>query len=109
MQMPADLRQVAHPCQEAIIEVPRVRAGKADALDAGDVVDGLEEAGEVARRLVRRLVVVDDLAEQLYFLVAAGRRVADFREDVGLWTHALVAARVRHHAEAAEFVAALDD
>src|SRR4030095_16927990 len=37
------------------------------------------------------------------------RRVADFRQDVGLGAHALVAARVRHYAEAAELIAALDD
>ena len=42
-----------------------MRAGEADALDAGDVVNRLEQPGEVAAGIVRRLVVVHDLPEQL--------------------------------------------
>ena len=59
--------------------------------------------------IVRRVVVVDDLPEQLHFAVAAGGRLAHLGQDVGLRAHPLVAARVRHDAEAAELVAALDD
>ena len=87
----------------------RVRAGEADPLDARHLVHLLEQAREVAGRVVWRLVVIDDLAEELDLAVSAGGRVADFGEDFGGRTHALVPAGVRHHAEGAELVAALDD
>ena len=90
-------------------DVPRMRAGEPDTLDAVDVVHRLEQAGEIAARVVRRLVVVHDLAEQLHFASAVRRGLADLRQDVGLRPHALVAARVRDDAEAAELVAAFDD
>ena len=45
--------------------------GKPDALDAVHVVYRFEEAREVARGVVGRLVVVDDLAEQLDFPASA--------------------------------------
>ena len=87
----------------------RMRAGEPDALDPGHVVDCLEQAGKVAARIVGRVVVIHDLSEQLHFLVTMRRRLRDFGNDVGLRAHPLVAARVRHDAEAAELVAAFDD
>ena len=107
--MTADLRQPRHRGQEAIVEVPRMGAREADPLDAVDVVDRFEQPGEVARRLVGRLVVVHDLTEQLHFLAAGRGELAHLGQDVGPGTHPLVAARVRHHAEAAELVAPFDD
>ena len=59
--------------------------------------------------IVRRLVVIDDLPEQLDFLVPFGGRLHHLVDDVALGAHPLVAARVRHHAERAELVAAFDD
>ena len=53
--------------------------------------------------------MVHDLPEELYLASAARNDVMDLGEDIRLRPHPLVAARVRHHAEAAEFVAALDD
>ena len=59
--------------------------------------------------VVGRLVVVDDLPEQLDFPGAGVHRVPRLGDDVGRRAHALVAARVRHDAERAELVAAFDD
>ena len=89
--------------------VARVRAGEADPLQPVDVVEALEERREVARRVVRRLVVIDDLPEQLDFPRPGVRRLPRVGEDVGDRPHPLVAARVRHDAEGAELVAAFDD
>src|SRR6188508_2822717 len=86
-----------------------MRAREANPLDAGHVVDGFEEPREIAGGIVGRLVMVHDLPEQLYFRMPAGGRVADFGEDVGFGPHALMAARIGHDAEAAKFVAPLDD
>ena len=101
--------QPGHGLEESIREMARVRAGKTDPLDAVDVVNRFEEPDEIARSVVRRLVMVDDLAEQLHFLAALRRGLAHFSHDVAPGPHALVAARVRYDAEAAELVAALDD
>ena len=72
-------------------------------------MQALEQAGEIAGGIVGRLVVVDDLPEQLDFLRAGGDGVACLRQDVGNRPHPLVPARIRHHAEGAELVAAFDD
>src|SRR5690348_14751910 len=109
MQMAADFRKIAHPREKAVVEMPGVRAGEPDARDALDIVHRLEQSDEVTGGIVRRLVVVDDLAEQLYFLVPARGRFTDFGEDVRLRAHTFVSARIRHDTEAAEFVAAFDD
>ena len=67
VQVPADLRQVAHRRDHPRRDVARMRAGEADPLEPGDLVEPLEQRREVARRVVGRLVVVDDLPEQLDF------------------------------------------
>ena len=51
-----------------------MRAGEADALDARDFVHRLEQPGEVARRVVRRLVVIHDLPEELHLARARSRQ-----------------------------------
>ena len=109
MQVPAHLWQMLHRLEEARREMPRMGAREPDALDARDGVHRFEEPCEVARRIVGRLVVIDDLAEQLHLAMAGRRRLPDFRHDVGLRPHSLVPARVRDDAEAAELVAPLDD
>ena len=86
-----------------------MRAREADALDASDVVDVRQEIGEVARRVVGRRVVIDDLAEELNLLATGAHGVADVGKDVRLAAHPFVAARVRHDAERAVVVAAFDD
>src|SRR5262245_22718862 len=71
MEMPANFRQALHQREETIVEVPRVRTRKPDTLDAGYIVNRLEQAREVARGVVWRVVVIDDLSEKLHFLVSA--------------------------------------
>ena len=63
VEMLAHLRQIPKRLDHAPRHVPRVRAREPDALDAGDFVDALEQAGEVAVRRIGRPVVIDDLAE----------------------------------------------
>ena len=62
--------------------MPGVRTGESDSLDPIDVMNQLEETGEVAGRIVRRRIVIHDLAEQLYFTVACSCGLAYFGEDV---------------------------
>src|SRR3954454_8554149 len=101
MQVAADLRQPGHRLEKSRRNMARMRARETDALDALDVVNRFEEPGEIATGVVRRNVMIDDLAEQLHFAAAARRRLANLRDDVGLRTHPLVPARVRDDAEAA--------
>ena len=69
----------------------------------------LEQGREVAAGVVWRLVVIDDLPEQLDFARTRCDRLTRVGHDLGNRTHPLVPARVRHHAERAELVAPLDD
>src|SRR5690348_2175619 len=82
---------------------------EADASDAVDSGDALEELGEVAGRIVRSLVVIDDLTKQLHFPAPLPCGFADLGDDVGRWPHALVPTGVRHDAEGTELVAPFDD
>jgi hypothetical protein len=63
VQMFTDLRQIADRGNDAIAGVARMRAREADAIDAGNVMNLFEQRWEIARRIVRRLVVVHDLAQ----------------------------------------------
>ena len=63
MQVLAHLRQIPDGLDESSAGVTWMRTRKANPLDAGDIIDGGEELGEVARGIVRRLVVIHDLAE----------------------------------------------
>ncbi len=53
--------------------VARMRAREPDPLDAGHVVDLREQLREVAAGIVRRLVVIDDLPEELNLAAARSR------------------------------------
>ena len=109
MKVLAHLRQIAHCGDQPIAHVPRMRAGEPDALHARHLVHRFEQPREVARGIVRRLVVVDDLPEQLH--LASARRCCFPRlgENLGLRPHPFVPTRVRHDAEAAVLVAPFDD
>src|SRR5678815_1948273 len=89
--------------------MPRMRTRKADTVDAVNVVDRRQQRGKVTRRIVGRLVVIDDLPQELNLLPAAGDRLADVRNDVGFSAHAFVAPRIRDDAERAVVVAAFDN
>ena len=86
-----------------------MRAREPDPIDAWNAAHPLQERGEVARRVVGRLVVIDDLTQQLNFPMTRARRLPGFGDDVGGRPHPLVPARVRHDAERAELVAPFDD
>jgi hypothetical protein len=86
-----------------------MRTGKADTLHARHLVHLLQQAREVAFRIVGRLVVVHDLPEELDLAMALVGRLADLGENLRRRPHPLVAPGVRHHAEGAELVAAFDD
>ena len=105
----ADLRQVANRRNQPRRHVARMRAGKPDPRDALDFVDLLQQRREVTGGVVGRLIVIDDLPQELDFPQAPGGGVAHFGQDLGLRPHPLVAPRVRDHAEAAVLVAAFDD
>src|SRR5512132_2457702 len=107
--MLADLRDVANGLDEPFVYVPWMRARESYSLQALNPRNALEQLCEVAPRIVWRLVVIHDLSQQLHFPMPRSGRLPDFVEDVSHRTHAFVAARVRHHAEGAEVVAALDD
>ncbi len=92
--MPANLRQPSHRRQESLADVSRMGAGKPNPIEPRNPVKRLEQPREVARRIVRRHVVVHDLAEQLHFAVPRLNGLPDFRHDVGFGPHPLVTARV---------------
>ena len=107
--MPAHLGKIAHRPDHSRGHVTRVRARESNPRQAVDLLQPLQQSREIAAIVVWRLVVVDDLSEQLDFPGARVDRVARLGDDVGSRPHALVAARVRDDAEGAEFVAAFDD
>ena len=104
-----DLRQVADGMDEPVGGVPRMWTRETNPINSGDLVHRFEQRREIACRIVRRLVVIHDLAEELHLAAAAGRRLAHVGKNLGLGAHPLVTARIRDHAERAEVVAAFDD
>jgi hypothetical protein len=86
-----------------------MRAGEANPFDARNGVNRFEQCREVAGRIVRRLVVIDDLSEQLHFAAAAVGGLPHVGEDLRFRSHALVPPRVRDDTEGAKVIAALDD
>jgi len=86
-----------------------VRTGKANPLDAGNGVHCLEQRREVALWVVGRLVVIDDLPEEVNLLPPGGHRLFHLPQDLLLRPHALVPPGIRDHAERAVVVAALED
>ncbi len=90
-------------------DVPRMRAREPDPPNPGHAVHRREQSGEVALRIVGRLVVVHDLAEQVNFGPTATDRLVNLGQDLRLRAHPLVPPGLRHHAERAVVVAALDD
>src|SRR5688572_14622980 len=109
MEMLADLRQIAHSFHQTDRYVAWVRTRESDPLDTRHLVNRLQQSGEIALRVVRRLVVIHDLAEQLNFAMPLARRLPNFSQDVALRPHPLRSAGIGHHAERAEFVAPFDD
>src|ERR1017187_493156 len=86
-----------------------MRAGEANPLDPRDAVHTLQELSEVAGFVIRRLIVVDNLPEELDFAMSRIGRVFHFGQNVRDRPHAFVSSGVRHDAERAEFVASFDN
>src|SRR4029078_3666086 len=109
MNVLADLREVANGVDQALTRVTRMRARKTDPLHARYVSDVREEIDEVAARIVRCRVMIDDLSKELNLLPPRGDGLSNVSEDGGPRDHSLVASPGRHHAEGTVIVAALDD
>src|SRR6185503_11387401 len=109
MNVLADARQVANRFNEALARVTRMWTREANSLDARNVVDLREQVSEVALGIIRRRIVIHDLAEKLNFLSSRSDRLPNVGQDIRLGAHPLVPARVWHDAERAVVVAALDD
>src|SRR5215211_2914343 len=109
MQVLADLLQITDSLDEPRPGVTGMRACKPYTLDTGHFVDRGQQFSEVAPRSVWRLVVIDDLPEELDLLSAGLCCLPHVSQDVGLRPHALVSPRVRDDAERTVVVAAFDD
>ncbi len=109
MEMLADRGKIADRFDESSRGVTGMRAGEADALHARHAVHRFEQCCEIAGRIVRRLVVVDDLSQEVNLPSALVNRLPDVVHDLRLLSHPLVAPGVRDNAEGAEIVAAFDD
>src|ERR671915_2425424 len=108
MEVTADSGQHPHRLDHPQRDVAWMGAGEADARKTVDGVQPFEERGEVTRGIVRRLVVIDDLPEQLDLPCPRGNGVTGFRHDIRDRAHALVTPRVWDDAEGAELVAPFD-
>ena len=91
--MLADLREVPDHCDKPLARVPGMGTRKSNPLDARHFVHLSEELREVASRVVWRLVVIHDLAEQLNLATSVLDGVPHFRKDVRLRPHPFVPAR----------------
>src|SRR5688500_8589834 len=100
--MPADFWQRPQRLDHPRGDVPGMRARETDPFEAVDAIETLEESREIAVRIVRCLVVVDDLPEQLDLPGAGGDGLTGVRHDVGGGPHSFLAPRVRHHTEGTE-------
>ena len=109
MQMLADLWEVPDHRDEPLARVSGMGTRKSNPLDARHFVHLSEKLREVACRVVRSLVVIHDLAEQLDLATSVLDGVPHFRKDVRLCPHPFVSARVRNDTERAVVVAPFDD
>ena len=89
--------------------MPRVRAREANPLHARYGMDRFQQPSKITILIVWRLVVIHNLPEQLHLPMAGFGSGSNFGQDFGLGPHALLAPGVRHDAETAVLVAALDD
>src|SRR5262245_24449153 len=103
--MLTDLREVPDHRDEPLARVARMGTRKSNPLDARHFVHLSEELRKVASRVVWRLVVIHDLAEQLNLATSVLDGVLHFRKDVRLRSHPFVPAGVRNDTERAVVVA----
>src|SRR5580765_3058547 len=102
-----ELRQVAVRIDEALGEFARMRSGIADSLQLVDFMNEKEQFGEIGGLAVDGPPpCIHVLSEQRHLFHPEG---IDLGHDVFKRTRDFLAARVRHHAEAAVFAAAFHD
>src|SRR5260221_3323849 len=105
-----ELRQRGVRIDQALGEVARMRGGVADALDAVDFGYERQQLGEIGRACADAVAPgVHVLAEQRYLLHTLTHQHRNLGHDIGKGARHFLAARVRHHAEAAVLAAAFHD
>ena len=109
MQVGHQLGDIAVGCDQVVVHVARMAGGVADALDAIDCRQGLDQAGQPAPFVALAVIGIDVLAEQRDLADAGVRLAARFGKDRRQRPGDLRAARIGHHAEGAELVAAFLD
>ena len=105
----ANFRIIAKNVQKFIIHMQRMRAGKADALDALYLAKAHKQVAEVdffVRARKAFAVIVDVLAEQKYLFGAASCGSFGFAQDDLSGDRNFIASSLRHDAVGALFVAA---
>ena len=104
-----DVRGLRHRLDDVVGEVPRVRGGEADALQAADLPAAAQQLAERLPVTELRPVGVDVLAEQRDFEHPVGDQRADLAQDVARAAVLLLAAQAGHDAEGAGVVTAHRD
>ncbi len=111
MQLRHQFGQVAMRGDEAVVDVARMARGVAQALDAGNGRETLEQLRKRVSASVRSLAVIgiDVLADHRDLADAGIRQALRFLDDLCDRTRHFGAARIGHDAEGAELVAAFLD
>lgn len=107
--MATDLRKTCHGTHHTGCDVARMRAGESNSGDPIDRAHPAQELGKIACAVVWRVVVIDDLPQELNLRMAGGRGLFDFSKDVDNRPHSLVPPSVGDHAKRTELVTALDN
>ncbi len=107
MQVRHQLRQLAVRRDEAVVHVAGMAGGVADAGNPGELGHSLQQPPQRPGAAVgsRAMIGVDVLPDQRHFAHAGASEVPHLGDDLFDRARDLRAARVRHDAERAEFVA----
>ena len=106
MQVFHQFRDLGVGLDDGVREFQRVAGGVANAFDAVDGGNRVQQVGKVG---AVKAVAVDVLAQQGNFLDAVFSQVNDFAQHIGQWAADFFATGVGHHAETAVLAAAFHD
>ena len=111
VQVVGQLRHAGIGLDQRIGELQRVRGGEADAADAFDAGDGVDQYRKIGFATVEggAAVGVDVLAEQVHLAHALGGELGHFHQDVVEGAADFLAAGIGHHAVRAVLRAAFHD
>ncbi len=110
VQVIDELRDIAIGIDQVRVEFERMRGGEANARNAFDLSDVVEQFGEVCCIAFDWAAIgIDVLTEQRHFTNAARRKSANFVEHILDRPAHLKPARIGHHAKAAELATAFHD